>query len=89
MDTSLFAIYNYFSIYQKGGLTVNPDFVEMIRSADADDLERILTAALERKRQMFPQWDIIYLALPKYDEAERVATLEFVRKWTDRKSSDH
>ena len=43
---------------------MNPDFVEMIHSADADDLERILTAALERKRQMFPQWDIIYLALP-------------------------
>lgn len=67
---------------------MNPDFVEMIRSADADDLELILTVALERKRQMFPQWDIIFLALPKYDEAERADTLEFVRKWANHKGSD-
>ena len=59
------------------------ELVEKIASADEEEIEYILTAAVERKRELYPTWEITYLALPKDHIDERLRTLEFIRKWID------
>ena len=59
------------------------ELVEKIVAADEEDIEHILTATIERKRELYPTWEITYLALPKDHIDERLQTLEFIRKWID------
>ena len=56
------------------------ELITAIRSANASEIEDILHLAIEKKRQLFPDWDIIYLALPKTDKYERKRTLDYLVK---------
>ena len=51
------------------------------KNADDTQVEQILNAALDRKRELFPDWDIQYLAVPKHDYKERQLTLEYIVRW--------
>ena len=55
-----------------------------IRSTEDSQLEQILSAALDRKRNLFPDWDIQYIAVPKNDPREQEILLEFISKWTQK-----
>ena len=57
------------------------ELIETIDSANAFDIEDILCAAIERKRQLFPDWDILYLAVQKNNESERKLTLDCILQW--------
>lgn len=48
-----------------------------INNADSAQIDSILEAAFARKRELYPQWDIQYMALPKDDWEERRRILEF------------
>ena len=50
--------------------------IQCIRQLDAVHLEPILMAALDRKRELFPQWDILYITAPKNDPIQRDLILE-------------
>lgn len=56
------------------------DLLETILTANPSDIEVILHAAIERKRLLFPDWDILYLAIPKHDAEERQATLDYLQQ---------
>ena len=45
--------------------------VEYIRTADEAQLEQILTATLDRRRQLYPDDELVILSLPKRNLAER------------------
>lgn len=36
-----------------------------IQNADAKEIDDILDAAVKRRRQLYPDWEMIYLAAPK------------------------
>ena len=42
-----------------------------IRCADPEEIEKLISAVLQRKRELFPEWDVVYFALPKKDKEER------------------
>lgn len=48
-----------------------------ISNADIAQIDILLEAAFARKRELYPQWDIQYMALPKDDWEERRKILEF------------
>lgn len=52
--------------------------LQRIRQLDASQLEPILMAALDRKRELFPQWDILYITMPKDDPIQRSLIAECV-----------
>lgn len=41
------------------------EVLRAVAQADGDFVEEILTAAINRKRQLHPDWEIRYLALPR------------------------
>ena len=45
-----------------------PEVLNAIAAADEDFIEDILTAAMKRKQQLYPDWDIRYLAVPRTGE---------------------
>ena len=55
--------------------------MQEIRKADPAEIDMILEAAVARKRELYPQWEMVYIALPKNDPEERKRTLEWV--WKD------
>ena len=57
------------------------ELFKTIQSADASDIDDILHIAIERKRYLFPDWDILYLAVPKNDKEAQSKTLEYIQKW--------
>lgn len=38
-----------------------------IEEAGLEEIDELLSAALDRKRELFPEWEIVYLAMPKKD----------------------
>lgn len=44
------------------------EILSAISQADEDFIEDILTAAMKRKQQLYPDWDIRYLAVPRTGE---------------------
>ena len=55
-----------------------------IRRVEADGVEELMDAVFARKRELFPDWDIVYIALPKNNWKERRRTLEMVLKMEER-----
>jgi len=47
-----------------------------IENADEDTVNCILDAVFDRRMDLFPQWDVIYFSVPRYDKQERRRILE-------------
>lgn len=56
-------------------------FTEVIKAIDElatqEEIDAVLNVALNRRRKMFPDWDMTYIALPKNDLEERRHTIEY------------
>lgn len=63
------------------------EILEYVSRANAVETEEFLSAAMDRKRRLFPEWDILYLAMPKGDSEERRRTLKSVLEWEDKYGS--
>ena len=57
------------------------DVLAFTKNTDGIQVELILNAVLDRKRELFPDWDIQYLAVPKHDSREGQLTLEYIIRW--------
>lgn len=49
-----------------------------IKCADAELIETVLDAVYKRKEELFPEWEIIYVALPRKSRDERRGYLEWM-----------
>ena len=49
-----------------------------IKCADAELIETLLDAVYKRKEELFPEWEIIYVALPRKSRDERRGYLEWM-----------
>ena len=43
------------------------EILDEIRKADSVEIDILMDAVFDRKRILYPEWDIQYLALPKKD----------------------
>lgn len=48
-----------------------------IKRTSVEEVDRIMTETFRRRVQLFPDYDPIYLALPKYDLEERERQLAY------------
>lgn len=55
--------------------------IREIETANAMETEVLMDVVFERKRQLFPDWEMIYLALPKEDRVRRELTLKNLLEW--------
>ena len=56
------------------------DILVFISQADDGQLNEITTALSARYKVLFPEWDVLYLAMPLDDPERRAEILEQVRK---------
>ena len=52
----------------------------LLRSANVKQVDAVLKAAGERRGGLFPQWEVIYLSLPKNDPEQRLEMLRQILK---------
>lgn len=52
------------------------EILDEIRKADSVEIDILMDAVFDRKRILYPEWDIQYLALPKKDWVKRRHILE-------------
>ena len=52
------------------------DVLAFIEDADEDTVNCILDAIFARKMDLFPEWDVIYISLPRHDKQNRRKILE-------------
>ena len=52
----------------------------LLRSANVKQVDAVLKAAGERRGELFPQWEVIYLSLPKNDPERRLEMLRQILK---------
>ncbi len=55
------------------------EIFEAIEEASAAEIDEYLDAALNRKRELYPDWDICYLALPNNAPKQRKELLEALK----------
>lgn len=60
------------------------ELIKQIGKMDADTIEKLTDAVFERKRELFPQWDIVYLAMPKNNWEERKRILDMANQLEER-----
>ena len=48
------------------------DVLELIESAGTYEIDSVLWAAIQRKRELYPNWDFVFVSLPKENLQERV-----------------
>ena len=56
------------------------DILLFVSQADDGQLNEITTALSARYKVLFPEWDVLYLAMPLDDPERRAEILEQVRK---------
>lgn len=54
-----------------------------IEEAGVEEVDELLSAAIDRKRELFPEWEILYLALPKRDTQKWQEILNQVYSYLD------
>ena len=57
----------------------NKELIGQIAQAPVEEIGDILQAAMERYRSLFPEEEILYLALPKNDPRERQRLLQTIQ----------
>lgn len=50
----------------------------LIKHADAELIEMVLDAVYKRKEELFPEWEIMYVALPRKDREKRLRYLAWM-----------
>ena len=53
------------------------EIVNYIQNASAAEIDIIMEEVFKRKRKLYPDWDIQYLAVPLEDREDRQKTLAF------------
>lgn len=53
--------------YTYPGDDVMDEVYMKVEEAGMEEIDELLGAAIERKRELFPDWEILYLAMPKRD----------------------
>ena len=56
------------------------EVLERIKTADKREIHEYMEAAFRRYRQMYSQWDIHYIAIPKRNKEQRRAVTEYIIK---------
>ena len=54
------------------------EVLEKIETADKREIHEYMEAAFKRYRQMYFQWDIYYIAIPKRNKEHRQAVTEYI-----------
>lgn len=49
-----------------------------IEYADDQEIAQMTQAIIRRYSRVFPDWEIMFLSMPKFDQAERVRTAEYL-----------
>ncbi len=56
------------------------DILKFIQEAGAAEVDAIFEASFDRKRELYPQWDLFYFAMPREEGEERRRTIAWVQK---------
>lgn len=61
---------------QRKGCTTKQTVLDGIRQASSYELDDMVNAVRQRYAELFPDWEILFLSLPKNDPAERRKCLD-------------
>ncbi len=67
--------------YTNPGDDCMEQIMERIKQANPEETNQLLNAAMDRKRELFPEWEISYLAMPKKNTSQWKRTLRLVYKY--------
>jgi len=57
----------------------------LLASANIKQVDSILKASVKRREELAPDWEMVYIALPKNDRKLRGEMLEKMLQWADGK----
>lgn len=57
---------------------IQQEVIDRITQAEAGEIQEYVTAAFNRYRQLYPEWDITYMAIPKNDLEDRQRTIQYI-----------
>ena len=62
--------------------------LERIDAATVSEIDWIINVALERKRELYPEWDIYYAAVPKKAGEERRRAVQSIMRYLQGEQED-
>lgn len=54
---------------------MNKLFCKLLMHANTEQIDAVLQAAVKRREELHPEWDMTYIALPKNDPEKRMEML--------------
>ena len=57
---------------------IQQEVIDRITQAEAGEIQEYVAAAFNRYRQLYPEWDITYMAIPKNDPEDRKRTIQYM-----------
>ena len=65
------------------------DVMEYIKGMNAEELDLMMHTLLDRKREIFADWEMLYMAIPKKDPAERKQTILYIIEMLQKMQADN
>ena len=65
------------------------DIMEFIKSMNAEEIDLTMQALIIRKREIYADWEMIYMAIPKKDPAERKRTIQYIIEMLQKMQADN
>ena len=61
---------------------------EIVRQVTAEEIDVYVKCAIDRYRELFSDWEIFYMAIPKGDPKERAQTIQYIIEMLQKMQAD-
>ena len=65
------------------------DVMEYIKGMNAEEIDLTMHALMDRKREIYADWEMLYMAIPKKDPAERKQTILYIIEMLQKMQMDN
>jgi len=63
--------------------------MQAIQNATSSEINDLLMAICQRHRELFPDWEVLYITCPKNNAQERQQTLEYIIRYFQEEGDCH
>ena len=62
--------------------------MEYIKNMNAGEIDLAMHALIERKREIYADWEMVYMAIPKEDPVERAQSIQYLIQMLQKMQAD-
>ena len=63
--------------------------IDYIKNMNPEEIDLTMNALISRKREIYTDWEILYMAIPKENPKERAQTIQYIIEMLQKMQADN